>query len=99
MTQRAHGGLMRRDDYRRLLLALEEMTVPEGEVCVAFAPLVEAPGVARARLRRMVRRLARRGLAEFHRPLWGPEGPAGAGYCISDAGQALVRAARADGVE
>lgn len=41
-------------------------------------------------VRRTVRALARKGLAEYRRGLWTDEGtPAGSGYCATDAGRHL----------
>ncbi len=77
--------------YRRVLAHFDALTDPEGEACVGFAPLVEATGIERGRLRRMVRHLARRGFAEFHFPLVTHDMRfRGAGYCISHAGRDLL---------
>jgi hypothetical protein len=70
-----------------VLLALEELTRPDGEMCVPFAPLMTYARADRKTVRRICRYLARRGLAEYHRALWTEDGePAGAGYCITKAG-------------
>lgn len=42
-------------------------------------------------VRRIVRCLARKGLAEYWRGLWSDDGPAGGGYCITPAGRAKLK--------
>lgn len=81
------------EGYKKCLGALAELTAPNGEACVPFAPLEKLTGYDRRTVRRYVRALARKGLAEFHRPLWSEDGePKGAGYCISTAGLAALKA-------
>lgn len=80
--------------YRRVLIELDRLTLPHGEACVGFAPIVAATGLDRREVRQIVRHLARDGLADYHTPLWSDRGPAGAGYCITPAGRdAIGRAA------
>lgn len=75
-------------EEQRCLKALYKSTVPDGEMCVHFLTIQKATGFDRARVRRHVRRLARKGFAEYYKGLWGyDDRPAGAGYCISKAGQ------------
>ena len=75
----------------KCLKALNALTSPDGEMCVPFAPIQQRTKLDRKTVRRCVRALARRGLAAFHRPLWSDDGlPAGAGYCISRTGRAIV---------
>ena len=79
------------DDRQKCLHALHKITRPGGEMCVPFAPLEEQTGLDRKTVRRHVRALARQGLAEYFRGLWSEDGtPAGAGYCITDAGRAAT---------
>lgn len=78
---------------RRCLEYLAIHSRPHGEMCIAFRPIQEATGYDRAKVRRHVRALARKGLAEYHCALWTEDGtPAGAGYCITEAGIAADEA-------
>ncbi len=73
------------------LKALDEFTRPDGEFCVPFAPLERQTGFERRVVRRHVRGLARDGLAQYFKGLWTEDGePAGAGYCITEAGVHLL---------
>ncbi len=66
------------------------MSRPDGEMCVPFRVIEHDTGFDRRTVRVHVRRLARKGLAEFHKGLWSEDGgPAGAGYCITKAGVKL----------
>lgn len=78
-------------DLERLVLtALDEDTKPHGEYCAAFSQL-ERDGLDRKAVRRGCRSLRKKGLAEFYRGLMTDDGiPAGAGYCISESGRALL---------
>ena len=79
------------EGQRKCLESLEEMTSPNGEMCIPFAPIERATGYPRRMVRRHVRALARKGLAEYHRGLWTEAGyPAGAGYCITEAGRSAL---------
>ena len=69
----------------RCLAALHGLTRPH-EICVPFAPIQAITTYDRKTVRRHVRALARKGLAEYKRGLWNDDGPAGAGYCITNAG-------------
>ena len=80
------------DGDLKCLIALGDMTQPDGECCVGFDALRDAMRMDRAEVRRRVRRLARNGLAEYWRGLWNDEGPRGAGYCITHAGIHCLRA-------
>ena len=74
-------------DHLAVLNALDTLTRPHGEMCVGFVPMMECVEMERAEIRRLVRFLARRGHAEFHRGLMTEEGElAGAGYCITPEG-------------
>lgn len=79
-------------DAKKCLAALNELTSPNGEMCVPFRPLCDRTELDRRTVRRNVRALARKGLAEYFRGLWNEEGdaPAGAGYCITKAGRVLA---------
>ncbi|KKM23554.1 hypothetical protein LCGC14_1614060 [marine sediment metagenome] len=84
------------DGQKHCLNALHGLTYPH-EVCVPFIPIQDLTGYDRRTVRRHVRALARKGLAEYHRGLCDDEGkPAGAGYCITQAGieaiEALIKA-------
>jgi hypothetical protein len=73
---------------RACLNYLAEHSAPRGEMCRPFGPIMDYTGLPRAEVRRSVRALARKGLAEFHSGLSKEDGEfAGAGYCISPAGQ------------
>ena len=75
------------DNDKKCLVALDEISTPD-EVCCAFSPVIEKTGLNRREVRLAVRRLARKGLAEYHKGLWSEDGePAGAGYCITFEGQ------------
>jgi hypothetical protein len=76
-----------RAEHVDVLLALEELTRPDGETCVPFAPLMTYARADRKTVRRICRYLARQGLAEYHKALWTEDGEsAGAGYCVTKAG-------------
>jgi len=81
------------EDQQLTLEALGELTRPNGEMCVGFRPLSDLLGQGEKRVRVIVRQLARRGWAEYYKGLWREdgEGPAGAGYCVTDEGLALCR--------
>lgn len=74
-------------DAKKCLSALYELTAKNGEMCMPFRPLMDRTELDRKTVRRNVRALARKGLAEYFRGLWTEDGePAGAGYCITAAG-------------
>ena len=75
------------EGQEKCLEALETLTYPGGELCVPFAPVEAITGYERRYVRRCVRALARKGLAEYFRGLVSEDGDfGGAGYCITDAG-------------
>lgn len=74
----------------KCLEALDDCTEPRGELCAPFVEIEQRTGFDRRAVRLHVRELARLGLAEYHRALWSDDGPAGAGYSISEAGRAAV---------
>ena len=78
-------------DAESCLDALNAMSEPNGEMCVPFAPIMDATELDRRTVRRNIRALARKGYAEYFRGLCTEDGDfAGAGYCITKAGRALV---------
>ena len=69
-------------------MVLEALCDPEQ--CKPFDTLMDDTELSRDHVRAACRSLASRGYAEFHRGLWSYSGaPAGAGYCISPAGEKL----------
>ena len=82
------------DNERNVLRALYELSAVDGLYCVSFAPLIRATKLDRKAVRRACRSLKRKGLAEFHSPLFNDDGEvAGAGYCISRAGADMMKEA------
>jgi len=78
-------------EQEKYLQVLDNFSQPQGEMCLSFAPIEQETGYDRRTVRRNVRALARKGLAEYHRGLWSEDGkPAGAGYCITDEGRAAL---------
>lgn len=78
-------------DQKECLLKLNEISHPDGEVCVNFAYLMSETGFDRKTVRRNVRALARKGLAEYFRGLMNEYGElGGAGYCITKDGRELA---------
>jgi hypothetical protein len=75
---------------QKALVALAEgrdAYAPWGHACYSFKAIAAIGGIETHLVRRAVRRLARRGLAEFHKGLWSEDGePRGAGYGLSKAG-------------
>ena len=69
----------------------------EGEHwCYPFKAIAEQGQIPTHLVRRTVRRLARKGFAEYRKGLWTEDGePAGAGYCLSEAGATVVHAVHA----
>jgi len=85
------------EHHLKCLKALDEITIPDGVRACHFKPIIEQTGMDRPTVRRIVRHLARKGLAEFYSPLWDDDGrPAGAGYCITEAGRATLSDNRAE---
>jgi hypothetical protein len=76
-----------------VLKVLTEVTDPPPDYkCLGFEGIAQyTPAVSIAVIRRSCRRLARLGLAEYHKGLWTEDGePAGAGYCITAKGREAV---------
>ena len=81
------------EGQQKCLEALEILTLPNGEICMPFAPIENATGYDRRTVKRHVRALARKGLAEYFRGLCTEDGElAGAGYCITKNGRSVVKA-------
>lgn len=77
------------DRERPVLADLAEITRPDGEFCVPFYRISGEPKDApRTReVRRIVRQLARKGMAEFYRGLFDDDGMlCGSGYCVTQKG-------------
>jgi DNA-binding MarR family transcriptional regulator len=74
---------------KQALLALA--CVSQAGWCLSFKGIADRSSLEPHQVRRTVRALARKGLAEFHRGLFDDEGSvAGSGYCCTDQGQALA---------
>lgn len=83
------------DMQAKCLHALASGTAPHGEMCWPFRPIEEATGLPRKDVRRSVRALFRKGLAEFHKGLCNEDGYfAGSGYCISLVGLKVTETLR-----
>lgn len=83
-------GLTERE--KPVLAALAELTRP-GELCVPFRMISGAPANTpeTREVRRIVRQLARKGMAELHRGLVDDDGMlCGSGYCITNEGLAAL---------
>ncbi len=80
------------ETHQTCLNSLFQNSMPDGERCIPFRVIEDETGLPRAEVRRACRALARKGLAQYFRGLWSEEEdrPAGAGYCISKAGQTLA---------
>lgn len=73
------------------LNALALKSIPHGEMCLPFRTVEVFTGLNRTHVKRSIRALARKGLAEFHKGLCNLDGEfAGAGYCITPAGQERI---------
>jgi len=74
--------------HRMVLKALNKFTEEQGEWnYVNFKTLSEDTKMDRSEVRRIVRHLTRKGLAEFAKGLWTEDGdPYGSGYCITAKG-------------
>lgn len=78
-------------EHRKVLRCLEGRTAPDGELCICFRPICRDTKLPRARVRFICRALARKGLAEYFNSLCRDDGQfVGAGYCITQAGLAVV---------
>lgn len=90
MTSKDVLGVKLTERERPVLILLDEYTRPDGEYCVSFRTLSGEPPEAEwtKEVRRVVRQLARKGLAEFYRGLFTDDGMlCGSGYCITKSGR------------
>lgn len=79
------------DMQRKCLDALASVTRSGGEWCASFQRIQDATELSRTHVKRSIRALARKGLAEFHKGLCNEDGEfTGAGYCISAAGRGMA---------
>lgn len=70
------------------LEVLLDESIPNAEMCLHFKTIQKHTGYDRRKVRVNVRRLARKGFAEYAKGLCTEEGDfAGAGYCITEAGR------------
>lgn len=80
------------DNERKVLEVLEEISRPDGEMCVAFNYIMGETKFDRKMVRKACRSLARKGLAAFYRGLMTEDGEvAGSGYSITTAGEAFLK--------
>lgn len=78
------------DNERKVLTVLSDYEM-EGQ-CLYFRSIALEVNMDWRKVRRVVRALARKGLAEYHRGLFDDDGRvAGSGYCISKAGRTAIR--------
>ena len=78
-------------EHRRVLSAWANTC--EDFDCLTFDTIASNSGVDRKRVRRIVRHLARKGLASFHRGLWTEDmRPAGSGYGLTLDGRIALQA-------
>jgi len=77
---------------RKCLESLVEILRGADEgACIYFRTVAQDTGLTEQQVRRAVRSLARKGLAEYHRGLFDDDGfTAGSGYCPTKAGRALI---------
>ena len=82
----ADGPVRVSDMEARCLKALAALSRPDGEMCRPFCVVEGETGLSRRDVRRSIRALARKGLAEFHSGLCNEDGGfAGSGYCVTGA--------------
>ena len=82
--------------HRQILEALEGAGTLDGhKLYLSFKGIAYRCEIKNFReIRRIVRHLARRGLAEYGKGLWDDEGmPKGSGYAITEAGEKALEAA------
>ena len=85
-------------NHRKVLEVLAIYTRPHAEMCYGFKPIADYAEMQDVReVRRIVRHLARKGLAEYHKGLFTEYGElAGSGYCITPQGLEVVDSAVTD---
>jgi len=77
-------------EHLKVLQSLNEIEYDE-PLYYHFASIMGDTRFDRAKVRRIVRHLARKGLAKYAKGLWTDEGtPAGSGYAITDEGKKLL---------
>lgn len=75
----------------RILSVLAEIGSECEPMYFPFKPISQKTGLERSVVRRIVRRLARKGYTEFCKGLWSEDGePAGAGYAITPEGRKVL---------
>lgn len=90
-ARRTDGGPRLSANDEKVLRFLADQSVDFG--VYPFDPLAEQTGLSRREVRLSCRKLARKGLTEFHRGCWTDDGePAGSGYDATTAGRDLIRA-------
>ena len=78
------------DRERKCLEQLVEWYGDDERNCVYMKGIAAQTGLDMAQVRRSVRSLARKGLAEYQRGLMNEDGVAGSGYCATEKGAALL---------
>lgn len=75
----------------RVLLSLLDLSRPNGEYCVPFAPIQDDTGLSRDFVRAACRSLTDYKLAVYFSGLWTEDGePAGSGYSITEDGASIA---------
>ncbi|WP_439357734.1 hypothetical protein [Bradyrhizobium sp. DASA03007] len=74
----------------KALRALGQVYADDGNY-LSFRGIAQRSGLDPSHVRRSVRALARKGLAEFGKGLWCEDGPRGAGYCCTHDGMTLLQ--------
>ncbi|MFC5423014.1 hypothetical protein ACFPOB_26040 [Bosea eneae] len=90
---RALGEIRLSERERKALAALCEV---EGDFAfMSFASIARRSGLHAGDVRRSVRALARKGMAQFGKGLWCDDGrPAGSGYCATESGRLRIGASK-----
>jgi len=79
------------ENENKVLTALENLTLPDGELCITFDYISDEADLDRKEVRKACRSLARKGLAGYYRGLMTEDGEvAGSGYSITYAGRDFV---------
>lgn len=86
-----HTTIRLSDLQFKCLEILAIKSIPHGEACLSFRTIEVSASLSRVDVKRSVRALFRKGLAEFHKGLCSDAGDfAGSGYCISAYGKAIA---------
>ncbi len=76
---------------KEVLECLEDISSPDGELCVSFNHISSETKLDRKAVRKACRSLARKGLAGYYRGLMTEDGEvAGSGYSITYAGRDFI---------